>query len=72
MFNIVRKRIENKQSGATASKDLTIQGPPNIKGERTTYTYFSASEMAKNQGLLTADGNINGKEFKKRFWFTGL
>ena len=69
MFHIVRKRIEAKQSPATASKNLTIQGPPHLRNGimgRDTYSYASATQMAKDQGLLTLDGQINNKEFKRR------
>ena len=47
-------------------KNITIIGPPNAKGERTKYTYASAKQMAEGMGLLTADGTINSREFKKR------
>jgi hypothetical protein len=65
-YNIVRKTIEAKKNPAPVIKDLTILGPVNSKGERTKYTYASATELAKGQGLLTPGGEINSREFKKR------
>jgi hypothetical protein len=64
MFNIVRKSIENKKPVNT--RDLSILGPRNLRGERTTYSYEAASQLASEQGLLTVDGQINSREFKRR------
>ena len=64
MFNIVRKGIADKKPVDTAT--LTIFGPKNGRGERTKYSYFSASELARQQGLLTVDDQINSREVKKR------
>ncbi len=47
-------------------KGLAIIGPPNPKGERTTYSYASAKQMAEGMGLLTPEGTINSREFKRR------
>ena len=66
MFNIVRKAVEAGKSVATASRDLTIVGPPDTRGERTKYTYASATELAKGMGLINANGDINSREFKRR------
>lgn len=66
MFNIVRKGLETgKESLSEMIPKLSIIGPPNAKGERKTYNYSSAMEMAKCQGLITSDGQINSKEFKR-------
>ena len=64
MWNSVRKGIEDKKPVNT--KEITIVGPPNLKGERTTYSYNDAVALAREQGLLNAQGEINSKEFKKR------
>lgn len=64
MFNIVRKGIENKTPVDT--KKLSILGPKNARGERRTYSYMAATELAREQGLLTVDGQINSREFKKK------
>lgn len=63
MFNLVRP-AEGK--APVNSNDLSIKGPANLKGERTTYTYAMATKLAKEQGLLTPDGTINSREFKRR------
>lgn len=65
-FNIVRKAIEAKKPTSSIVNDLTIFGPLNSKGERKKYSYSAATELAKEQGLLTADDTINSREFKKR------
>ena len=66
-FNSIRKASEAGQSAAALMKGISIIGPANSKGERKTYSYTSATELATNQGLLTPDGQINSKEFKKKF-----
>lgn len=64
MYNVVRKGTENKQPVNT--KDLVILGPLNSKGEREVYSYFKATQLAQDQGLLTPAGEINSREFKRR------
>jgi hypothetical protein len=64
MFNVVRKGVADKKPVNT--KDLTILGPKNLRGERTTYSYDKATQLATEQGLLTMDGQINSREFKRR------
>jgi len=65
-YNLVRKAVEAGKPTSPIIKDITILGPLNSKGDRAKYTYASASELAKGQGLLTPDGQINSREFKKR------
>jgi hypothetical protein len=47
------------------AKSFSILGPPNGKGERRTYSYSAARQMAMDQGWVDQDGNINGREFKR-------
>jgi hypothetical protein len=66
-FNLVRRASETK--GANVSvviKGISIQGPPNLRGERRMYSYVTATQMALDQGLLTPDGSINSREFKQK------
>lgn len=65
-FNLVRKAVEAKQSPASVAKQITILGPENLRKERATYSYHAATELATAQGLLTADGQLNSREFKRR------
>ena len=66
MYNLVRKGIDDGKPVDTSG--FLIVGPKNPRGERVRYGYFSAVETAKSSGLLSADGFINGKEFKvKKF-----
>ena len=64
MFNMVRKGIENKRPVDTST--LSISGPE-INGSRKKYSYSAASQMAEDTGLLTPEGTINSKEFKKKY-----
>jgi len=65
-FNLVRVAIKTGKSPSSVIKGITIFGPINSKGERNKYTYNSAVELANSQGLLTPDGTINSREFKKK------
>ena len=53
-----------KRPALELMKSLKILGPPNLRGERTTYSWHTASEMAKNMGLLELDDHINNKNMK--------
>jgi len=65
MFSIVRKSIADKLPVNT--RNFTIFGPKNRKGDRRTYSYDDATKLATEQGLLTPEGQINTKEFKKKW-----
>lgn len=64
MHNVVRKGIAEKKPVNT--KDLVILGPKNSRGERRSYSYSAATQLATEQGLLTPDGQINSREFKRK------
>lgn len=64
MFNVVRKAIADKKPVTT--KDMSILGPKNVRGDRKSYSYDEATTLATEQGLLTVDGQINSREFKRR------
>lgn len=65
-YNAVRKAFEEKKNPLTVANDITILGPITPRGVRSTYNYADAKKLATEQGLLTPDGNINSKEFKRR------
>jgi len=65
-YNLVRKANEAKQDATPIIKGISIVGPPTPRGERTTYSYASAKQMAEDMGLLTPDDQINSREFKRR------
>jgi hypothetical protein len=49
-------------------KKFAIVSPiSDIHGDKKVYTWFEATEMAKAQGLVNAEGQINGKEFKRKY-----
>ena len=64
MYQLVIKGIEDKKPVDTSG--FVIFGPKNPRGERVRYSYSAAVELAKSSGLLSGDGYINGKEFKKK------
>jgi hypothetical protein len=66
MYNLVRVGVQGKKSYLDLTKSLFVDGPPSPDGTRTRYTYEDASRLATQQGLLTSDGQLRGKEFKSR------
>jgi len=64
LFNLIQRGIKDKKPVNT--NDLSILGPKNLRGDRRSYSYNDATELATEQGLLTADGQINSREFKRR------
>lgn len=64
MWNTIKKGVTDKKPVDTST--LTILGPKNGRGERTAYSYFQARKLAEDQGLLTAEEQINSREFKRR------
>lgn len=58
MFNAVRKANE---TGTSIESKVLIVAPT-----KREYNWNRASELARQQGLLTPDGQINSREFKKK------
>jgi hypothetical protein len=61
MFNALKKGVEAGLHYDTMLKRFKIISP--IGKE---YSYAKATELAQQQGLLTPDGSINSREFKKK------
>ena len=63
-FNMIRTAREAGKDASVLVRDLTITAPPSTRGDRSVMTYAVAVQKAKDQGLLTTDGQINSREFK--------
>jgi hypothetical protein len=67
MFNTLKKGVENGRKYDDMIKAMSILSPQkDVHGDPRRYNYASATEMAKASGLLTPDGQINSREFKRR------
>lgn len=67
MWNAVRKGVEKGQRFEDITKPMSIISPiKDLHGDFKKYTYAQATTMATSQGLLTADGQINSREFKRQ------
>jgi hypothetical protein len=65
MYQSVKQRVEKGKNLSDLIKGIKIVSPlKDVHGDLRTYSYHAAIDMAKDQGLLTADGSINSKEFK--------
>ncbi len=66
MFSIAKKATEQGKYLETIKAMKIVSPLKDVHGDPRTYSYASASEMAKSSGLLTPDGQINSREFKRR------
>ena len=65
MYQSVKREVEKGKNLTELIKGIKIISPlKDVHGDLRTYSYHAAIEMARDQGLLSADGNINSKEFK--------
>ena len=67
MYNIMRKGVESGRKSDEMSRSLSITGPIAAGAKSATYSYSKASEKATDMGLLTPEGQINGREFKRNY-----
>ena len=66
MFLVAKKASETGKF-AEISKGLSIISPvTDAHGDPRKYSYATATQMATDSGLLTPDGQINSREFKRR------
>ena len=71
MFNSVKKGVESGRKYNEMVKQMSILSPAKDQhGDPRIYSYTDATEMATAQGLLTADGQINSREFKRKYHLT--
>lgn len=60
MFFTLKKAVEGGKKPEELTKRFRIVSPLNRE-----YNFYRATELATQQGLLTASGEINSKEFKR-------
>ena len=66
MWNTVRKGVENGRNQNDVTRQMWIISPiKDRNGDEKKYSYAEAIEMARNQGLLSLDGQINSREFRR-------
>ena len=67
MFNTLKKGVEGGRKYEDMTKNMVILSPQkDVHGDYRRYSYAAATEMAKSSGLLTPDGQINSREFKRK------
>lgn len=66
MWNGIRKGVEAGKPQDELTKQISIVSPlKDVHGDFRVYSYDQAVQMAKGQGLLTPEGQINSREFKR-------
>lgn len=61
LYNALKRGVEQGKKYDDMVKNFRILTPFN-----TVYNYKRATELATQQGLLTSDGMINSKEFRRK------
>lgn len=66
MYNTVQVGVEKGKTVGQMCKNMRIISPlKDLHGDHKTYSYPEAVRMATQSGLLSADGQLNGKEFRR-------
>jgi hypothetical protein len=66
MHNAFMKGIESgKRKYGDMVNQMAIVSPHRNRGDLQIYSYSKATEMARAQGLLLSDGQLNKKEFRR-------
>ena len=72
MFYALSTGVKAGRNHQDMAKQMSIISPlKDAHGDFRTYTYSTATEMARNSNLLLPDGSINSKAFpekKKNFY----
>lgn len=65
MYNTLKVGVEKGRKYADMVKSMTITGPvaPGIKAQ--TMGYATATQKAKDAGIMTAEGQLNSREFRR-------
>jgi hypothetical protein len=67
MFNAIKKGVETGRKYDDMVKQMVIISPQKDQhGDPRRYNYYDATELAKSSGLVTPNGEINSREFKRR------
>lgn len=66
MHTIVKKGVETGRKYADMARAMSIVGPVASGVKAKTYSYAEATEKARAMDLVSAEGQINSREFKKR------
>lgn len=67
MFNTLKKGVESGRKYDDMIRSMRIIAPTkDIHGNQRVYSYANATDMARASGLLTPDGQINSREFKRK------
>jgi hypothetical protein len=60
LYNTLKRSVESGGDRDTLVRRYKIYSPL-----KTVYSYRQATELALDQGLLTSEGTINSREFKR-------
>lgn len=67
MFTALKKGVEQGRKHEDMVRQMSIISPmKDTHGDKRVYSYYAATSMAQNSGLLDASGQINSREFKRR------
>lgn len=68
MFTALKKGVESGRKYNDMISQMAIISPQKDNhGDPRRYNYAAATEMARASGLLTPEGQINSREFKRQY-----
>jgi hypothetical protein len=67
MWTVAKKGVEKGRKMDDILRQMTITSPmvDRSTGKPKVYSYTAATQFAKDTGVLTPDGQINSREFKR-------
>ena len=67
MFDTLKRGVEKGRKYDDMIRQMLIISPQKDRhGDPRKYSYATATQMATDSGLLTPEGQINSREFKRR------
>ena len=65
MFAIAKKAVQSVGSGKILGQLSIISPIKDVHGDNKKYSYAEATQLATDSDLLTSDGQINSKVFRR-------
>jgi len=65
MFQTIKQGVEKGRKYADMIQCMSVTGPVAKGIKSNTYSYAAATEKAKDAGVVTTEGQLNSREFRR-------
>ena len=65
MYQTLKQGVEKGRKYADMIKCMSVVGPVATGAKSSTYSYAAATEKAKDAGIITTEGQLNSREFRR-------